>query len=217
MIEKGKNMNEITMNVKHKPWSYAVRMTKAYVESKIEKIKNVYPFQDGIPTFRIGDMTSAFGHKVTNDIYAYGRHYHEDKMPGGHVDNYISSQIVYEYFANITASDSPVFWMPVGDNYGDLINIKYDAEGGYSKSYPIEVPYESHKESEILGLSTKRVMPKGYNLWCTKEEEEWAFEKLVAPIEYYDSYKYKSLESYFQEFLEIEDKIAEAEDEDLYD
>lgn len=215
MIEKGKNMNEITMNVKHKPWSYAVRMTKAYVESNIEKIKNVYPFQDGIPTFRHGDLTSAFGYKVAGDIYDYGRHYHEDKMPGGHVDNYISSQIVYEYFANIVANDSPVFWMPVGNNYGDLINIDYDAEGGYSESYPIEVPYESLKESEILGLSTKRVMPKGYNVWCTKEEEAWAKNKLYSDDELKHNIEY--LESHFTEFLKIEDKRVEAEDEDLYD
>lgn len=208
-------MNEITMNVKHKPWSYAVRMTKAYVESNIEKIKNVYPFQDGIPTFRHGDLTSAFGYKVAGDIYDYGRHYHEDKMPGGHVDNYISSQIVYEYFANIVANDSPVFWMPVGNNYGDLINIDYDAEGGYSESYPIEVPYESLKESEILGLSTKRVMPKGYNVWCTKEEEAWAKNKLYSDDELKHNIEY--LESHFTEFLKIEDKRVEAEDEDLYD
>ena len=208
-------MNEITMNVKHKPWSYAVRMTKAYVESNIEKIKNVYPFQDGIPTFRHGDLTSAFGYKVASDIYSYGRHYHEDKMPGGHVDNYISSQIVYEYFANIVANDSPVFWMPVGCNYGDLIDIHYDAEGGYSESYPIEVPYESLKESEILGLSTKRVMPKGYNVWCTKEEEAWSKNKLDSDNELKHNIEY--LESHFTEFLKIEDKRVEAEDEDLYD
>ena len=214
MIEKGRNMNEIRMNVKYKPWSYAVRMTKAYVESNIEKIKNVYPFQDGIPTFRHGDLTSAFGYKVASDIYDYGRHYHEDKMPGGHVDNYISSQIVYEYFANIVANDSPVFWMPVGDNYGDLINIDYDAEGGYSESYPIEVPYESLKESEILGLSTKRVMPKGYNVWCTKEEEAWAKNKLDNDGELKDAWYF--ITSYFTEFLKIEDKKVEADDRDLY-
>tara|TARA_E500000178_G_C17038997_1_gene765469 strand:- start:24486 stop:24800 length:315 start_codon:yes stop_codon:yes gene_type:complete len=102
-------MNEISMNVKFKPWSYAVRMTKAYVESKIEKIKDVYPFQDGIPTLRHDELTSAFGRKITSDIFKYGRHYHDDKMPVVNTDSYISSQIVYEYFANITASDSPFY------------------------------------------------------------------------------------------------------------
>ena len=204
MINKGHIMNEISMNTKFKPWKYAVRMTRAYVESNIEKIKNVYPFQDGIPTFRIGDLTSAYGHKVTNDIYAYGRHYHEDKMPGGHVDNYISSQIVYEYFANIVADDSPVYSSPCDGS----VDIHFDAEGGYTKSYAIEVPFEAG------GKET--TSPVGYNVWCTKEEEEWAFEKLVAPIEYYHNHK-RYLESYFQEFLKIDDEIQREADKDIYD
>ena len=215
MIEKGRNMNEIRMNVKYKPWSYAVRMTKAYVESKIEKIKNVYPFQDGIPTFRHIDLTSAFGQKITTDIFDYGRHYHEDKMPGGHVDNYISSQIVYEYFANITASDSPVFWMPV--TYGETVNIHYGPDpdlinehkslDGYFKKHTIELPFESKGK--------ERVMPKGYIVWCTKEEEAWAKNKLESDSEL--KHNIENLESHFTEFLKIEDKKIEAEDRDLYD
>ena len=161
-------MNEISMNTKFKPWKYAVRMTRAYVEIAIEKIKNIYPFQDGIPTLRHGDLTSAFGYKVASDIYDYGRHYHDDKMPGGHVDNYISSQIVYEYFANIVADDSPVYWLPCDGSVD--IEFSNDIDGTYTKSYAIEVPYESGGKSEVF--------PTGYIVWSTKEEEAFAKNKL---------------------------------------
>ena len=206
MIEKGKNMNEITMNVKHKPWSYAVRMTKAYVESNIEKIKNVYPFQDGIPTFRHGDLTSAFGYKVASDIYSYGRHYHEDKMPGGHVDNYISSQIVYEYFANIVADDSPVYWLPCDGSVDIEFSNKFD--GTYTKSYAIEVPYESGGKSEVF--------PTGYIVWSTKEEEAFAKNKLGVDTDDYKN-NIENLESYFTESLKMADAITEKEDKEKYD
>jgi hypothetical protein len=58
-------------------------------------------------------------------------------------------------------------------------------------------------------------MPKGYNVWCTKEEEAWAKNKLDSDDELKHNIEY--LESHFTEFLKIEDKRVEAEDEDLYD
>ena len=206
MINKGHIMNEISMNTKYKPWKYAVRMTRAYVETYIEKIKNIYPFQDGIPTLRHGDLTSTFGYKVAGDIYSYGRHYHEDKMPGGHVDNYISSQIVYEYFANIVADDSPVYWLPCDGSVDIEFSNKFD--GTYTKSYAIEVPYESGGKSEVF--------PTGYIVWSTKEEEAFAKNKLGVDTDDYKN-NIENLESYFTEFLKMADAITEKEDKEKYD
>ena len=206
MINKGHIMNEISMNTKFKPWKYAVRMTRAYVEIAIEKIKNIYPFQDGIPTLGHGDLTSAFGYKVAGDIYDYGRHYHDDKMPGGHVDNYISSQIVYEYFANIVADDSPVYWLPCDGSVD--IEFSNDIDGTYTKSYAIEVPYESGGKSEIF--------PTGYIVWSTKEEEAFAKNKLGVDTDDYKN-NIENLESYFGEFLRMGDAITEKEDKEKYD